>query len=156
MKRNSTTLFLVSPGATTPIPWVNGAPDFSAFTEPTLSVLQNSWQAFLDSGQELEVVPDPEPIVEPPTPNWDGFNAYMLTDSTFKTYRDSVRQADGDLNAALFNAYALVVSNGVAPFALIWGVWCQLAQITAEDKEQIATAAESFNLTNDFINTIRG
>ena len=64
MQRNSTTLFLTSPGATTPIPWDNNAPDFTGFTEPTLSVLQQSWQNFLESGEPLEVVPDPEP----PTP----------------------------------------------------------------------------------------
>ena len=64
MKRNSTTLFLTSPGATTAITWDNNAPDFTGFTEPTLSVLQQSWQNFLESGEPLEVVPDPEP----PTP----------------------------------------------------------------------------------------
>ena len=71
MKRNSTTLFLESPGATTPLHWVNNAPDFSAFTEPTLSVLQQAWQDFLNSGQELEVIPDP--TTSAPAPDWDGF-----------------------------------------------------------------------------------
>jgi hypothetical protein len=73
MKRNSTTLFLESPNATTPVPWVDGAPDLSGFTEPTLSVLQQSWADFLASGQELEVIPDPEPSQPTPAPDWDGF-----------------------------------------------------------------------------------
>ena len=77
MKRNSTTLFLESPGATTPIPWVDSAPDFSGFTDPTLSVLQQSWAAFLESGEELEVIADPVP--PPPQPDWDGFLADFLT-----------------------------------------------------------------------------
>ena len=64
MKRNSTTIFLASSGSTTALPWVNNAPDFSGFQEPTLSILQRSWSDFLESGQELEVIPDPEP----PTP----------------------------------------------------------------------------------------
>ena len=64
MKRNSTTIFLASHGSTTALPWVNNAPDFSGFQEPTLSILQRSWSDFLESGQELEVIPDPEP----PTP----------------------------------------------------------------------------------------
>ena len=64
MNRNTTTLFLKSPNATTPLAWVNNAPDFSPFTEPTLGVLQRSWSDFIESGQELEVIPDPEP----PTP----------------------------------------------------------------------------------------
>jgi len=76
MKRNSTTLFLVSTGAVTPIPWVNDAPDFSAFTEPTLSVLQKAWQNFLISGEELEIIPDPEP--PPPAPDWLSFNLTLI------------------------------------------------------------------------------
>ena len=79
MKRNSTTLFLESPGATTAVPWVNNAPDFSGFTEPSLGVLQSSWQAFLDSGEELEVIPDPPPA--PPEPDWTAFNLAMIPPS---------------------------------------------------------------------------
>ena len=77
MKRSETTLFLESPGATTALPWVNNAPDFSSYTEPTLSVLQQSWVAFLESGEELEVIADPVP--PPPQPDWDGFLADFLT-----------------------------------------------------------------------------
>jgi hypothetical protein len=157
MKRNSSTLFLVSPGETTTfIPWVNNTPDFSVFTEPTLSVLQQAWQDFLDSGEELEVVPDPEPIPEPVVPNWDGFNAYMLTDPMFKSYRDAVRVIDGDLNAALFNAYALIERNGVAAFTLVWSVWTQLSAITTQHRNTIATVAESFSLPIEFVDVVRG
>lgn len=77
MKRNSTTLFLESPNAVTPVPWVGGAPDFSGFTDPTLSVLQQSWGDFLESGGELEVIADPVP--SPPQPDWDGFLAEFLS-----------------------------------------------------------------------------
>ena len=66
MKRNSTTIFLASHGSTTALPWVNNAPDFSGFQEPTLSILQRSWSDFLESGQELEVIPDPEPLTPQP------------------------------------------------------------------------------------------
>lgn len=48
------------------LPYVGNAPDFSSFTEPTLSILQKAWQDFINSGQELEVVPDPEPETDPP------------------------------------------------------------------------------------------
>jgi len=73
MQRNSTTLYLESPGATTPLPWVDGAPDLSGFTEPTLSVLQQSWADFVASGEELEIVADPEPSQPTPAPDWEGF-----------------------------------------------------------------------------------
>ena len=155
MERNSTTLFLPSPGATTPIPWVNNAPDLSAFTEPTLSVLQKAWQAFLDSSEELEIIPDPEPVVESPVPDWDSFNAYMLSDSMFKGYRDTVRTADGELNSALFHAYGLVGTNGVAAFSLVWGIWVSVSGITDSDREAIAVVAEGFNLPADFVAAIR-
>lgn len=156
MKRNSTTLFLTSPGATTPVPWVNNAPDFNGFTEPTLSVLQNSWQEFLNSGQELEVVPDPEPVPEPTTPDWDSFNAYMLSDAMFKSYRDTVRVVDGELNSALFDAYSLVDTKGTGAFSVVWTQWCVVSQITVLHKEDIANVAEGFNLPADFVSVLRG
>ena len=84
MKRNSITLFLTSPGATTPVQWVNNAPDFTGFAEPTLSVLQNSWQAFLDSGEELEVISDPEPLT--PEPDWAGFRSDVLSSAAIATW----------------------------------------------------------------------
>jgi len=85
MKRNSTTLFLASPGATTPIPWVSEAhaPDFSGFTEPTLSVLTKAWGDFVDSGGELEVIPDPVPVVEEPVPDWTGFYDGLIMSATY-------------------------------------------------------------------------
>lgn len=72
MKRNSTTVFIESLNATTPIPWVSNAPDFSSFTQPTLGVIQKAWADFVASGEELEVIPDPVPYVEPVVPDWDG------------------------------------------------------------------------------------
>ena len=83
MQRNSFTLFLESPGATTPIPWVNDAPDFSSFTEPTLSVLQQSWQEFLDSGQELEIISDPEPFMPTMPPDWDGLYTSLMVSNIY-------------------------------------------------------------------------
>jgi hypothetical protein len=80
----------------------------------------------------------------------------MLTDSMFKSYRDAVRAIDGDLNAALFNAYALIERNGVGAFTLVWGQWTQLSGITTENRETIATVAESFNLPIEFVEVVRG
>lgn len=78
----------------------------------------------------------------------------MLSDATFKGYRDTVRAVDGDLNAALFNAYGVVASNGVNAFANVWAVWTQISGITAQDKQEIANAATGYNLPNDFVNVI--
>lgn len=92
----------------------------------------------------------------PPRPQWDSFNVYMLSDATFKTYRDTVRTVDGDLNAALFNAYGVVASNGVSVFSNVWAVWSQVSGITTQDKQAIADVAESYNLPAEFVSVIVG
>ena len=131
MKRNSTTLFLESPGATTPLPWVNNAPDFTGFTDPTLSVLQQSWADFLASGQELEVIPDPPP--PPPEPDWTAFNTAMLSDSNWQAWalpadlRNAMIAASINSNlVSLNNAYA-IAKAAVPPSAEAITGWQGLA-----------------------------
>ena len=131
MKRNSTTLFLESPGATTPLPWVNNAPDFTGFTDPTLSVLQQSWADFLASGQELEVIPDPPP--PPPEPDWTAFNTAMLSDSNWQAWalpadlRNAMIAASINSNlVSLENAYA-IAKAAVPPSAEAIEEWQTLA-----------------------------
>ena len=131
MKRNSTTLFLETPGATTPVPWVDGAPDLSGFTDPTLSVLQQSWAAFLESGQELEVIPDPPP--PPPEPDWTAFNTAMLSDSNWQAWtlpadlRNAMIAASINSNlTSLENAYA-IAKAAVPPSAEAITGWQALA-----------------------------
>ena len=131
MKRNSTTLFLESPGATTPLPWVNNAPDFTGFTDPTLSVLQQSWADFLASGQELEVIPDPPP--PPPEPDWTAFNTAMLSDPDWQAWalpadlRNAMIAASINSNlVSLNNAYA-IAKAAVPPSAEAITGWQGLA-----------------------------
>ena len=84
MNRTSTTIWIESPNAITPVPWVDGAPDFSGFTDPTLSVLQAAYEANKDN---IVVIPDPIP--DPPviTPDWDAFNASLLNGVLAPIYR---------------------------------------------------------------------
>ena len=75
MKRSSTTLFLECPNAILPVPW-SGIENVianiqSTYQSPTKEVAITSWQAFVASGDELVVIPDPMPT--PPQPDWDGF-----------------------------------------------------------------------------------
>jgi hypothetical protein len=156
MKRNSTTLFLSSPGATTPIPWVNNAPDFSAFTEPTLSVLTKAWNDFIDSGEELEIVPDPVPVVEEPVPNWDAFNATMLADVAYNQTVGAVLQIAPAVATGLPTTLAQVAVNGVNSFAILYGAFCQIGQVSAEQRGEWADLAESFNLPQEFVGVLRG
>ena len=84
MRRNSTQLELTTPGATTWLPWisdpgsnrVDGYPNFNGFTGQSLTIREAAWQDFLDSEEELEIIPDPEP--PPPEPDWTNFNLSLI------------------------------------------------------------------------------
>ena len=65
--------------ATTELPWINNAPNFTSIEDPTLSVLVNAWDDFLLSGETLEVIPDPVPTPVVITPDWDGLSIRCLT-----------------------------------------------------------------------------
>ena len=65
MKRNSTTIFIEVPGSVIPVPWISNAPDFTGFTDPTLSVLQSTWASYTGP---IEVISDP-------LSGWDGGSA---------------------------------------------------------------------------------
>ena len=156
MFRNSTTLFLESPNAITPIGWVNNAPDFSAFTEPTLSVLQQAWQEFLDSGAELEIIPDPTPEIVTPVPNWDGFNAAMLSNTEFNQITGVVLSLAPTVALGIPAALAQVSTNGVTAFGLVFNAFCQIGDVSSEQRGIWANIAESFNLPIEFIGVVRG
>ena len=99
MRRNSSTLFLDTGYERIPVPWVDDTPDFSGFSEPTLGVLQETWQAFLDSGEELEVIPDPEP--PPSSPDWLSFNLAMIPPTAESTFEVWLGQFKEPYRAAL-------------------------------------------------------
>lgn len=92
MKRNSTQLELITPGATTWLPWVSnpgsnrvdGYPDFSEFSGASLAVREDEWNRFLASEEPMEVIPDPPP--PPPEPDWLCFNTEMFLDKDWSSY----------------------------------------------------------------------
>lgn len=157
MKSNSFGVFIETLNAVTFVPFdINGGLDFSGLTDPGKSIIEKRWDEFIESGGELEIIADPEPVIEQPPPNYPGFNAYMLTNPMFKYYRDIVRGIDGDLNSALFDGYGLVETNGVEAFLLVWSAWIQISGIVSADKEAIAMTAKYFNLPTEFVAIIRG
>lgn len=156
MKRNTTTLFLESPNATTHVPWVGEAPDFSQFTEPTLSVLQKSWQDFLDSEEELEIIPDPEPIIELPQPNWDAFNTQMLTDSEFNQIYNATNSIAPAICASLPASLTQVSNGQLSMFAIVWNQIMSLGGATVEMRTKWAGWATDNNLPEDFVAIILG
>jgi hypothetical protein len=105
--RNSQTVCIETPGAKTVLPWVNNEPDFTGITDPTLSVLQNAWEA---GKNNIEVIPDPEPIPVVITPDWDELSARVLGGDLFPIFVRLTAAADlsipisrarGDINMAV-------------------------------------------------------
>lgn len=94
MRRNSTQIELITPGATTWLPWisdpgsnrVDGYPNFDGFTGQSRSIRESAWQDFLDSGEPLEIVPDPVAPEPTPEPLWTAFNTAMLTDPYWQSW----------------------------------------------------------------------
>ncbi len=97
MQRNSTTIFIPSPSGNpdapciTPVPWVNNVPNFSAFTEPTLSILQSAYEA---NQNDIEVILDPVSIS---FPDWQALTDHILGGALYPIYER--------LTAAQFVAY---------------------------------------------------
>lgn len=156
MRRNSTILFLESPNSVTPIPLVNGNPDFSGFEEPTLSVLQKAWQDFLASGEEIEIIPSLEQEPDPVAPNWDEFNFALSSDATFISYLKTINRINPVATPALLIQYNKIASEGILPFIPYFEMFCQAANVLPAHRQQWATLAERFNLPEDFVSAVRG
>jgi hypothetical protein len=61
------------------VPVIDGVPDLSGYGEPTLSILQDAF----DAGNS-EIIPDPEPIVETLPPNWLQFYKSLKVSETYQ------------------------------------------------------------------------
>jgi hypothetical protein len=114
MKRSSTTLFLECPNTVLPVPWTGIenviANIQSAYQSPTREVAVASWQAFVASGDELEVIADPAPA--PPQPDWQtlqnrilGGDLYFifkrLTEASLAPNANTISTARGDITNAI-------------------------------------------------------
>jgi hypothetical protein len=66
-------ILLSSDGANTLVKLIDGAPDFSQYSEPTLSILQAGYEA-----GHYRTVPDVELIDFTSRPNWQGFYDQLI------------------------------------------------------------------------------
>jgi hypothetical protein len=130
---------------------VDGLPNYSGVPSYALPALQ---QAFADGN--YEIVPDLEPVVEPPTPNWDGFNSYMLTDTDFNTYYGTGLTVAPAVTTSIPTALAQVSTNGVNSFNLTFNGFCNAVSVTTTHRNSWADVAESYHLPADFVSVIRG
>jgi hypothetical protein len=99
IKKDSTHFYITTSNATTKLPIVNNAPDFSGITEPTVSILQQVWES-----NSVEIIPDPEPIVIIQEPDWSGLAARVLGGDLYPLFTRLTIEASGlarnDINLA--------------------------------------------------------
>lgn len=151
MLRNSTTVFIQTDNIITPLDWNDGSPDFSIFTEPTLSILQGSFTRGLES---IEVIPDDAPAPTPQPPDWEGFNAAMLLDESMTAYEVAANAAHPSIVSKKDLAYSVIADKGSANFAAIFPVFCTLAEVSASDRQAWADLAAAHNLPYSFISIL--
>ena len=158
MKRSSTTLFLESPNSVTMVPWNDGSPDFSAFEEPTLSVLINSYTNFVGGGGTVELAPELEPVEfeQLNAPDYTSFNTYMLTNPANIAYELAVNAINPKLSQAVGLAYNNIESRGLNDFAQVFPIFCSVANVTQNHRDEWAEFAASKNLPSAFIDIIKG
>jgi hypothetical protein len=132
---------------------IDGVLDLSMYTEPTLSVLQSAF----DAG-DYEIIPDPDPdsTVESPLPNYPAFNIYMLSNSDSMAYDVIVNAINPKLVQAISITYNNIVDRGTADFLQIFPLYCHVAGVTSEHRNQWADKATELNLPADFVMVIRG
>lgn len=135
---------------------INDIPDFSAFSEPTLFILQKAWQDFFASGEEIEVIPSLEQDPDPVTLDWNGFNFALFSDATFIPYLMAINAVNPAAIPALLIQYNKVASEGVLPFTPYFEMFCQVTNVLPAHRQQWAALAEYFNLPSDFVSVVRG
>lgn len=151
MIRNSATLFLQSYGTTTPVPWIDGSPDFSAFTEPTKSVLEKAWTDFVESGAEVEIIPDPEPVQEALVPNWQQWQLAILSNSSVvQAFEVLPKLITGSLTTLIGQ-----VADKPDTVQSIAALWAQIASSIPQGvRNTIREAAIAANLPQEFVSII--
>jgi hypothetical protein len=112
-------------------------------------------QSAFDAG-DYEVVPDHEIVIESQHPNYPAFNIYMLTNAESMAYDVIVNSINPKLVQAIAITYNNIVDRGTGDFLQIFPLYCQVAGVTTEHRNQWADAAAGFNLPDDFVEVIRG
>jgi hypothetical protein len=95
------------------------------------------------------------PIQEFP-PDWPGFNMAIALDTNMIQYEVVANQAHPSIVTKKDLAYSIITDKGLDNFAAIFPMFCQLAGVSPEHREEWATMAESFHLPADFVSIVRG
>ena len=150
MRRNSTHLELITPGATTWLPWisdpgsnrVDGYPNFDGFTGQSRSIRESAWQDFLDSGEPLEIVPDPVAPEPTPEPLWTAFNTAILTDPYWQSWA-----LPQDLRTAIISA---AIGANTDAFQTAYDLGASIVPPSTDAINNWQTMADNFNIPITF------
>ena len=88
--------------------------------------------------------------------NWRGFKQSMMLDTAFNTLLGDVFAVNPSVAIQMPIALAQIDSNAVDSFALVFDAFCQIGQVSSEQREDWAILAESFNLPSEFVEVILG
>jgi hypothetical protein len=87
---------------------------------------------------------------------WNEFNATMLSDITYNQVLGAVLQIAPAVATGLPSALAQVGTNGVGAFGILFNAFCQIGQVSSEQRGIWGDLAESYNLPGDFVEVVRG
>lgn len=113
-----------------------------------------------DGGQwQQQAIPEPEPEPEPkpppPQPDWDGFNAFILSDADFNAvYGAALSTAPLQANA-LPAALTQVQGGNIQTFTTLLNAVCTAGGATQSMRDAWADQALACNLPQEFVDTVR-
>ncbi|MDX1976453.1 MAG: hypothetical protein SFT94_02160 [Pseudanabaenaceae cyanobacterium bins.68] len=81
--QNSTQFIFFRPDLTLAIPKLNGEPNWSGISEPTLSILQSDYEA----ADQIPLSPDPIPVTMPRLPDWEGLKLHLLAGELYPIFQ---------------------------------------------------------------------
>lgn len=134
------------------LPFDGISPNYSGVPSYALPALQ---QAFADGN--YEIIPDPVPVVEPPAPDWEGFNFALFSDADFISYGLAAQSVNPYLVPALTERYGKIAELGLAGsgFSAYWDSFCSSLSVTTAHREGWAVLAEANDLPADLVSVIR-
>lgn len=155
MRRNSTTIFISTMNATTPLPWNGVEPLFTRINEPTLSVLTEAWN---NGKNNIEIIPDPEPIADLlPEPNWQGFGFTLMA---LPSYSRMINAATNQRVVNRLEALASGLStagDNPGTYLILSQLWASfldsvplLLKLTVSEIEELNVIAQQFNMKFSF------
>lgn len=128
------------------VPW-SDSPDFTGL-DP---LVQQEWERIQSEGIEFSIFPDSSS-----PPDWDSFNAYILSNDAFNDAVLACSTVKPAISATIATAMLKYQTEGSSLFQGIFEAFCQAANVTTEQRTIWANATKGFNLPPAFFILIQG